>query len=308
MSCELYEYENELIDTSIDEVDNTVDDEGYITTIVLAGIAVTAIATAGISSSSVNRIFLNNDGNGYTSAPIVTFSDPPSGTTATAVAITKTKGNVQSIDRIEIINAGSGYVSPPTITFSGGGGSGAAATCSIGGTQFSVSNLNIVSQGSGYAVTPNVIISSPGIGITATAVSGIDSTGKINSLKIINPGIGYTVSPTVSFEQFSTIGIGTFTYNEEVVGQTSGVTARVRDFRRDFDASNIDPPINLRVSLNTGKFNSREILVGSISSARYVVKSHDLDSYDDPYDVNEEIQLEADNILDFTESNPFGEY
>ena len=308
LSCELYEYENELIDTSIDEVDNTVDDEGYITTIVLAGIAVTAIATAGISSSSVNRIFLNNDGNGYTSAPIVTFSDPPSGTTATAVAITKTKGNVQSIDRIEIINAGSGYVSPPTITFSGGGGSGAAATCSIGGTQFSVSNLNIVSQGSGYAVAPNVIISSPGIGITATAVSGIDSTGKINSLRIINPGIGYTVSPTVSFEQFSTIGIGTFTYNEEVVGQTSGVTARVRDFRRDFDASNIDPPINLRVSLNTGKFNSGEILVGSISSARYVVKSHDLDSYDDPYDVNEEIQLEADNILDFTESNPFGEY
>ena len=308
LSCELYEYENELIDTSIDEVDNTVEDEGYITTIVLAGIAVTAIATAGISSSSVNRIFLNNDGNGYTSAPIVTFSDPPSGTTATAVAITKTKGNVQSIDRIEIINAGSGYVSPPTITFSGGGGSGAAATCSIGGTQFSVSNLNIVSQGSGYAVAPNVIISSPGIGITATAVSGIDSTGKINSLRIINPGIGYTVSPTVSFEQFSTIGIGTFVYNEEIVGQTSGVTAIVRDFRRDFDAGNIDPPINLRVSLNTGKFNSGEILVGSISSARYVVKSHDLDSYDDPYDVNEEIQLEADNILDFTESNPFGEY
>lgn len=308
LSCELYEYENELIDTSIDEVDNTVEDEGYITTIVLAGIAVTAIATVGISSSSVNRIFLNNDGNGYASAPIVTFSDPPSGTTATAVAITKTKGNVQSIDRIEIINAGSGYVSPPTITFSGGGGSGAAATCSIGGTQFSVSNLNIVSQGSGYAVAPNVIISSPGIGITATAVSGIDSTGKINSLRIINPGIGYTVSPTVSFEQFSTIGIGTFVYNEEIVGQTSGVTAIVRDFRRDFDASNIDPPINLRVSLNTGKFNSGEILVGSISSARYVVKSHDLDSYDDPYDVNEEIQLEADNILDFTESNPFGEY
>ena len=308
LSCELYEYENELIDTSIDEVDNTVEDEGYITTIVLAGIAVTAIATVGISSSSVNRIFLNNDGNGYTSAPIVTFSDPPSGTTATAVAITKTKGNVQSIDRIEIINAGSGYVSPPTITFSGGGGSGAAATCSIGGTQFSVSNLNIVSQGSGYAVAPNVIISSPGIGITATAVSGIDSTGKINSLRIINPGIGYTVSPTVSFEQFSTIGIGTFVYNEEIVGQTSGVTAIVRDFRRDFDAGNIDPPINLRVSLNTGKFNSGEILVGSISSARYVVKSHDLDSYDDPYDVNEEIQLEADNILDFTESNPFGEY
>ena len=33
LSCELYEYENELIDTSIDEVDNTVEDEGYITTV-----------------------------------------------------------------------------------------------------------------------------------------------------------------------------------------------------------------------------------------------------------------------------------
>ena len=308
LSCELYEYENELIDTSIEEVDNTVDDEGYITTVTLAGIAATAVATAGISSSSINQIFLNNDGNGYTSAPTVTFSDPPFGTTATAIAITKTKGNVQSIDRIEIIDAGSGYISPPTITFSGGGGSGAAATCSIGGTQFSVSNLNIANRGSGYAVAPNVIISSPGIGITATAVSAIDSTGKINSLRIINPGIGYTEAPTVSFEQFSTIGIGTFVYNEQVVGQTSGVTAIVRDFRRDLSALNIVPPINLRVSLNTGKFNSGEIIVGSISSARYVVKSHDLDSYDDPYDTNEEIELEADNILDFTESNPFGEY
>lgn len=308
LNCELYEYENEIIDTAIEEVDNTVEDDGYITTIILAGIAATAVATAGISSTSVNQIFLNNDGNGYISTPTVTFSAPPSGRTATAVAITKTKGNIQSIDRIEIIDAGSGYTSPPTITFSGGGGSGAAATCSIGGTQFSVSNLNIVSQGSGYAVAPNVSITSPGIGITATAVSGIDSTGKINSLRIINPGIGYTEPPTVSFEEFSTIGIGTFIYNEEVIGQTSGVTARVRDFRRDFDTNTIDPPINLRVSLNTGKFNSGEIIVGSISSARYVVKSHDLDSYDDPYDVNEEIELEADNILDFTESNPFGEY
>ena len=35
LSCELYEYENELIDTAIEEVDNTVEDEGYITSLTL---------------------------------------------------------------------------------------------------------------------------------------------------------------------------------------------------------------------------------------------------------------------------------
>ena len=35
---------------------------------------------------------------------------------------------------------------------------------------------------------------------------------------------------------------------------------------------------------------------------------HDLESYDNPYDTNEEIEFEADDILDFTETNPFGTY
>ena len=39
LSCELYEYENELIDTSIEEVDNTVEDEGYITSLTVVGSA-----------------------------------------------------------------------------------------------------------------------------------------------------------------------------------------------------------------------------------------------------------------------------
>ena len=45
LSCELYEYENEPID-AIDEVDNTVEDEGYITSLTLVGTARTATVTA----------------------------------------------------------------------------------------------------------------------------------------------------------------------------------------------------------------------------------------------------------------------
>ena len=312
LSCELYEYENELIDTAIEEVDNTVEDEGYITSLTLVGTARTATVTAGISSGAVTEVFLNNDGSGYQTAPTITFSSPPVGfITATAVGITTRVANVQSLLRIELTNAGSGYVTPPTITISGGSGTGAAATCSIGGTLFSVSSLSITDRGNGYASAPVVTIGSPGTGTTATAIATINANTEVDSIRILNAGIGYTEgeAPTVSVAGFSTIGVGTFIYNEIVTGELSGTTARVRDFRTTVSPfPGVLPVTNLRVSLNTGKFSVGEIIVGSISSARYVVSDYDTESYDNPYDVNEEIETEADDILDFTESNPFGTY
>ena len=135
LSCELFEYENEFIDTSIAEVDNQLKDEGYITTIDLVGIGKTAQATVGVSSGRVTNIFLNNDGSGFTSAPTITFSDAPNGGhRASAVAITTQRANVTSIFRLEMTNAGAGYTVAPIITIAGGGGSGAAATCSISTT------------------------------------------------------------------------------------------------------------------------------------------------------------------------------
>ena len=317
LSCELFEYENEQIDTSIEEVDNTIEDEGYITTMVLAGLAQTGIATATISNTSINQIFLNNDGYGYTSIPTVEFETPPviegviTGRTASAVAITTTVGGVTSILRIELEDAGIGYITPPKITISGGGGSGAAATCSIGigGTSTSsVNTIDVTTAGLGYATTPSVTIDGPGIGITATGVAVTDSDGVVIGVRITNPGSGYTSTPSVSFSDYPAIGVGTFYFNETITGQTSGTTAIVKDFRKDLDASVFNPPIYLRVALNSGTFSAGEVIVGSASSATYVVKEHDLDSYDNQYEVNDEIELEADNILDFTESNPFGDY
>ena len=313
LSCELFEYENELIDTSIEEVDNTVEDEGYITSLTLVGAAVTAFATASISSGSISEIFLNNDGSGYSSTPTVTFSNPPNfkggDSVAEAVAITTNIGNVQSIQRLEITNSGSGYVTPPTITISGGGGSGAAATCSVGGTQFSVSEIEITGSGRGYTTSPVVTISGPGTGVTATAIARINSNTEIDSIRILKPGIGYTEAPTISITGLSAIGIGTYAYNETITGETSGTTAVVRDFGIvESTISGVPDSTILRVSLNTGEFSPDEVVVGSISSARYVVQNYDDESYDDTYDSNEEFELEADNILDFSESNPFGDY
>ena len=310
LSCELYEYENELIDTSVEEVDNTVDDQGYITTVNLIGIAQTAVAVAGISSGYVKEIFLTNDGNGYVGIPTVIISPPTSGTTATAVAITTSVAGVKSIEKILITNAGSGYTSIPPITISGGGGSGAAATCSIGSPgDFGVSTIGITTGGNGYAIVPNVIISPPtGIGETATAVAVINNHFQISAIRIVNAGYGYTEAPTVGFSSLPSTGIGTYVYNEVVTGNISGTKARVKNFKRRTDIDSQNPPIELQVSINTGKFYPGEVLVGSISSSRYIIESYDTNSYEDSYDSNEEIEIEADSIIDFSESNPFGEY
>ena len=127
-------YENELIDTTIEEVDNTVEDEGYITTVNLVGSATTATGTASIGGSGmIGFIDLIDDGSGYVSAPTVQISPPASGTQATAVAITTSKSGVKSIKEILLTNPGSGYSSanPPLVILNGGGGVGAAITIGV---------------------------------------------------------------------------------------------------------------------------------------------------------------------------------
>ena len=66
LQCELFEYENEDIDTSIETIDKTVEDEGYITTLNLAKTAINANATAAIDDGVVSRLILNDDGSSYT--------------------------------------------------------------------------------------------------------------------------------------------------------------------------------------------------------------------------------------------------
>ena len=65
------------------------------------------------------------------------------------------------------------------------------------------------------------------------------------------------------------------------------------------------------MSINTGDFRSGEYITGTASSARYQVFSYNDDLSDqaagDEYFMNDEFEVEADKLLDFTESNPFGD-
>ena len=54
LKCELFEYENEVIDTSIQEIDTQVQDEGFITTLNLVGAGRTATAISQIQGTVIS--------------------------------------------------------------------------------------------------------------------------------------------------------------------------------------------------------------------------------------------------------------
>ena len=315
LQCELYEYENEDIDTSIEEIDRTVEDEGYITSLRLGGIGVTATATATIDTGVVGQIILNNDGSGYSSTPTVTIAPSPTGDPiddAKAVAITTSIGGIRSVESIRLTFGGRGYSTsnPPTVTISGGGGAGAAATSTV--VDNGVNQINVTNPGENYFVEP--IVTVVGVATTSAIAKATFNpiTGTVTGIQIVNSGFGYTEAPTVQISSASTISIGgTYVYGETVTGSLSGTTAEVRyyNLRTDIDINN--PPGDLRVAVNSGQFSTNEAIVGSSSSATYILKSYDNNNYQESYDIydnNEEFETEADQILDFTETNPFGEY
>ena len=98
-------------------------------------------------------------------------------------------------------------------------------------------------------------------------------------------------------------GSGTIAYEvgETVTGSVSEVTAKVTKWN--------STTRTLTVITRTGTFVEEEILTGSESDAEWEVQS--FRTQEDPntdYDQNKYIQDESDDILDFNEKNPFGEY
>jgi hypothetical protein len=315
LRCELFRYEDEVIDTNIDEIDELVsgsdpDDPerkpvGNIVNLYMAGIGVTATATASLVNGGVRLITVNNRGSGYTSTPLVGISSAPSGgKTATAVAemisgIVVCNDNInpqsKSVQRVLITNPGYGYTSAPGVRFIGGGGSGAAATATIGDSIVGI--ITVTNRGSGYVNSP--IITFNGLcTVSAAATAVVSTAGSITSIYLTNAGLGYSVAPTITIGNPLLVSSGNFDLGEVITGSQSGVTARVEYWNA---VSNL-----LQVSKLTGDFIPGENIVGSASSASHYLRSIDAFPADDGYAANEEIEIEADKIIDFSERNPFG--
>ena len=237
--------------------------------------------------------------------PTVSITPAPSGgTTATAVAFTTCKGGVCSIKEILLVNPGSGYTVAPSVTiYPNGSGKGAEASCEIVKDYYGINTIGIQTYGQGYVNSPSITFSSPTVGLAVTATGRVivGSSGSITDILIIDAGIGYTVAPNVTIAPPPLLtGIGTYTFNEIVTGTTSNTTSRVKSWDKD---TNI-----LQVGVIDGSFIPGEIIVGSASSATYALKNVSNNQFADKYEQNDEIEDEADLIVDFSESNPFGNY
>ena len=264
LQCELFEYEDEIIDTSIDEIDQTIQDEGFITTLNLVGSGATASATAVLSPVLANRGYIRsitilNDGSGYTSTPTVFISTSRdgAGVNASAVAITTSVGGLNSIKELVLTNAGAGYTQAPDINIVGGGGSGAIATCTIEKTQRGVIPFNVINGGSGYTSSPAITVSGPGAGVTAIGESVVDiGNATLQSIRVKNPGIGYTTVPTVTVADPNIVtGRGNFELNDIVVGMESFAEARVKEWDADTKVLKIS---NVGIGSTISGFNPGE--------------------------------------------------
>lgn len=317
LQCELFEYENEEIDTSIVAIDDAIKDLPYAELTLLASTSQRATANAVATyiqnnDGFVRKIILNDDGNGYTSAPNVAISTSPVGLStanATAVAITTSIGDAKSVLEILITNTGYGYTSAPTVTITGGGGVGAAATALLQQSDNWISNILLTNSGGGYRSLPSSIsISDPDVATnTAPTLVGILTTsngGSISQIAIRDAGTGgYQQQPVLTIsEPFNQVGMATAQYKltETVTGEISGTTASVSDW--DINTR------KLKVYSQSGTFLAGENITGSESGAKYNINAIATFGADVPFAKNDEFEQEADQILDFSEENPFGTY
>jgi hypothetical protein len=304
LRCELFRYEDEEIDTGVEQIDDNVEKSGYIESLSLIGSGSTATAIAGIVNGGVRFITISNRGEKYTSIPRVAISSAPAGgLTAVGVAsmisgLVDCNGTTSSkVQRVDIINSGYGYTTPPSVAFFGGGGVGAAATATIGDGVVGI--ITLTSGGSGYSTVPTITFSSPaGVGVTATAIAYLNSVGIVTQIGITNAGLGYTISPTVTISSPYISGIGNYIFNETITGSSSGTTAKVKSWNASTSI--------LQISNITGSFVNGETITGSESGAVYQYRKISISNADDSYAQNTTIENEADDIIDFTDSNPFG--
>jgi len=326
--CELFRYQDEVIDTGISDIDNELlgdesdgltDDgistiQGITQTLTMVGTAVNATAVTGLVNGGVRSFTVTNRGGGYGMVPTVNIGAAPSGG-VTAVGIATMIGGInvcnlnanprlQSVQAVNVSNPGSGYTVAPTVTFSttDGTGSGAAATTVIGDDIVGI--VTITNPGGGYITNPVITFTNEvfkagitTVGAAATAV--VSAGGTITNIYLTNTGVGYSIAPTISIAApTSGTNTGNFVFNETITGSSSGTTARVRSWNT---STNV-----LEVANVSGSFTRGETLTGATSGATRTLRVIDKTVNNDPYADNFDIETAADSILDFSEQNPFG--
>ena len=146
-----------------------------------------------------------------------------------------------------------------------------------------VNAITVTDGGEHYnsALPPSVTISGGG-GSGATATATVSSAGIVTGISITAGGSGYTSAPTVT------------------------VDYSPKDTRAEVKSWNSSTR-ELQVINRTGVFNTASTVKGQTSGAMWSPESYNtLNNTNSTADQNYSFETEDDDILDFTEGNPFG--
>jgi hypothetical protein len=235
----------------------------------------------------LTNIFIQDNGSSYNETPLITISGDGTGATAEAflVNITVSSGSPTSsavirsvvkegqIRSVNIVDGGSGYDEDrATLNVSAPDSGGIAATLVPTFTNGTLTAINILSGGSGYK--------------------------SVKLIDITNAGSGYT-SATATFSAAPSGITGAFTVPEIVTGSTTGTTANLVEWDAQEGWVKLKTP--------TGTFAIGELIVGSESGAQIVLDSRNEQATADPkYSESVTFESLGDDIIDFSEGNPFG--
>ena len=286
LKAELFEYSDEQGD--VFDNDEELVDYGYtVKHYYLTTAGTNASATAVVDGGALTNLFISDNGSKYNETPAITITGDGTGATAEAfmVNITVSGGSPTSsavirsvvkegqIRAVNIINGGSGYDEDrATLNISAPDAGGIAATLIPTFTNGVLTAINILSGGSGYK--------------------------SVRLIDITNGGSGYT-SATASFTAAPTGITGAFTVPETVTGSSTGTTANLVEWNADEGFVKLKTP--------TGTFQIGELIVGSESGAQIVLDNRDEQATADPkYSESVTFESLGDDIIDFSEGNPFG--
>ena len=305
-----------------------------------------AITTSVGGIKSIERIVLTNTGSGYTTPPIITIVGGNGVGAAATCSIETTLKGIKNFT-VTGNGIGYGATPSVTITGIGSDalitGSAKAVGEALINANNQVSSIRIINPGIGYTQVPTVTLGDPslitGIGtyymneIVTGQTSG--TTARVKSwdldtkvLKVSNVGIGTTISGFIPGEPLesnestwyqtvvSTAGTVGYGSTNKIIGiNTAGIVVgqdllpitNIIGAGATVKSIGISTVIMSIDSINTSWNTGVAFTFGNIKNTIYQIKSYDGSDIYDEYDTNDEIEAEADLLLDFTQSNPFGQ-